>query len=108
MVSNLISYWALRLTIALLKEASAGSGEIKNRRQINHKTDRKKWQLLGHPGNGEQGPYENQSPKIISILHFTTVLSHFDFSHGKFRLLSRGKPAATESRYPTYGACWVF
>ena len=21
---------------------------------------------------------------------------------------SQGKPAATESRYPTYGACWVF
>ena len=27
---------------------------------------------------------------------------------GNFDCLSRGKPTATESRYPTYGACWVF
>ena len=40
----------------------------------------------------------------------TTVLSQRDFSQGKIGLLSpaRGKPAAIESRYPTYGACWVF
>ena len=36
----------------------------------------------------------------------TTVLFHWDFSHGKIRLLlSQGKPAATESLYRTYGAC---
>ena len=39
----------------------------------------------------------------------TSVLSHWDFSHGEIRaVFPRGKPAATESRYPTYGACWVF
>ena len=27
---------------------------------------------------------------------------------GNSGCLPRGKPAATESRYPTYGACWVF
>ena len=39
---------------------------------------------------------------------FSAVLSEWDFSHGKSGCLPRGKPAATESRYPTYGACWVF
>ena len=27
---------------------------------------------------------------------------------GNSGCLPRGKPATTESRYPTYGACWVF
>ena len=27
---------------------------------------------------------------------------------GNSGCLPQGKPAATESRYPTYGACWVF
>ena len=27
---------------------------------------------------------------------------------GNSGCLPRGNPAATESRYPTYGACWVF
>ena len=27
---------------------------------------------------------------------------------GNSDFFTRGKPAATESRYPTYGACWVF
>ena len=31
-----------------------------------------------------------------------------NFPHGKFRLLSLGKASWTVSRYPTYGACWVF
>ena len=40
---------------------------------------------------------------------FTTVFSPWDFSHGKIRVaFSCGKPAATEPRYPTYAACWVF
>ena len=42
------------------------------------------------------------------LFFFTTVLSHWDFSHWKFRLLSPGKPAVMESHYPTYGACWTF
>ena len=42
------------------------------------------------------------------LFYFTTLLSHWDFSKGKFGLLSPGKPAATESRYPTYVAYWVF
>ena len=45
---------------------------------------------------------------LILLLLFTTALSQWDFSHGKIWLPSLGKPAATESRYPTYGACWVF
>ena len=43
-----------------------------------------------------------------SFLPSTTVLSQWDFSHRKFGLPSPGKPAATESRYTTYSACWVF
>ena len=39
---------------------------------------------------------------------FTTVLSHWDFSQENFGCFPRGKPAVTESSYPTYGACWVF
>ena len=41
---------------------------------------------------------------------FTTVLSHWDFFHRKIGLCCflRGKRAATESRYSTYGACLVF
>ena len=35
-----------------------------------------------------------------------TVLSQVDFFHGKFKLLFWRKPAATESHYPTYSACW--
>ena len=27
---------------------------------------------------------------------------------GNFGCFPQGKPAATESRYPNYGACWVF
>ena len=27
---------------------------------------------------------------------------------GNSGYLPRGKPAVTESRYPTYGACWMF
>ena len=43
------------------------------------------------------------------LLRFTAVLSQWDFSHGKFgSLFLVGKPASTESRYPTYCACWVF
>ena len=36
------------------------------------------------------------------------LLSQVDFSQGKSGCFSRGKPAATESRCPTYGACWAF
>ena len=45
---------------------------------------------------------------FVYLFYFTTELSHWDFSNGKFGLLSRAMPAATESRYPTHGACWVF
>ena len=38
-------------------------------------------------------------------LHFIILLPKWDFSHGKFGALPRGKPAATESRYSTYDAC---
>ena len=55
-------------------------------------------------------PYLNELKHVKardSLIRLTTVLSHWDFSHGKCGLLSPGKPAATESRYPTYGTCWV-
>ena len=47
---------------------------------------------------------------VCVLLFFlgTTVVTHWDFFHGKFRLLSQGKPAATELHYPSYGAFWVF
>ena len=35
--------------------------------------------------------YSSTNPNFQSILFFTTVLSKWDFSHGKFRLLSLGK-----------------
>ena len=38
----------------------------------------------------------------------TSVLSHWDFFHGISGCFPQGKPAATESRYPTYNACMVF
>ena len=38
----------------------------------------------------------------------TTVLSPWDFFHENSGWLPLGKLDATESRYPTYGACWVF
>ena len=41
-------------------------------------------------------------------IFLTTMLSHWDFSHGEFGLLSPGKPAATEPRYPSYSAYCVF
>ena len=37
----------------------------------------------------------------------TTALSHWDFSHMEIRVAFPGKSAATETRYPTYSACWV-
>ena len=37
------------------------------------------------------------------ITFFAAALSQWDSSHEKFGSLS----AATELRYPTYGACWV-
>ena len=49
---------------------------------------------------------ENRSLKIF--LFIDLFLQHWDFNHGKVRLLSPGKPAATESRYPIWGVCWVF
>ena len=34
----------------------------------------------------------------------TTVLSYWDFSYGNSGRFPRGKPATTESHYPTYDA----
>ena len=42
---------------------------------------------------------------FLLLTFFTTVLSQRNFSHG---YSSQGKPAASESRYPTYDARWVF
>ena len=43
------------------------------------------------------------------LLFLTTVLSQWDFFPiGNSSRFPRGKPAATESHYTTYGACWVF
>ena len=45
---------------------------------------------------------------LSNIFFFTTVLSQWICSMGNSDWFPRGKPGATESRYPTYGACWVF
>ena len=45
---------------------------------------------------------------VLFFFYWYNVLSHWDFSHRKFGLLSRGKPNGAEFRYPTYGACWLF
>ena len=46
---------------------------------------------------------------IFLNVFFTSGLRQWDFFHENFRVaFPRGKPAATESRYPTYCACWVF
>ena len=43
---------------------------------------------------------------IFSIIQLYCPI--WDFSHGKFGSLFPGKASATESRYPSYGARWVF
>ena len=50
---------------------------------------------------------------IIIINLFTFHFLHLYFPNGISPMgnsgcLPRGKPAAAESRYPTYGACWAF
>ena len=45
---------------------------------------------------------------LLLVVFCLTVLSHWDFSMGNLGCFPWGKPAATESRYPIYGACWVF
>ena len=45
---------------------------------------------------------------LFVCLLSTTLLSHWDFFHEKYRWLPRGKPAATESPYSTYSVRWVF
>ena len=46
---------------------------------------------------------------VFLLLLFTVVLSQWDFSHEKLGFcFSRGKPASSESRYPTQDACWMF
>ena len=42
---------------------------------------------------------------IIIIIIITIIIIS---PMGNLAFLPRGKPAATEWRYPTYGACWVF
>ena len=49
--------------------------------------------------------------RILFLLRlYTTVLSHWGFSPRAIRVafFQGGKPAATESCYPSYGARWVF
>ena len=53
-------------------------------------------------GGGSQ--WSIQHGFYLSII----LLSHWDFSHDKFGLLSLGKPVATVSLYSAYSACWVF
>ena len=48
-------------------------------------------------------------PFLSTILYFLQLFCPSGISPvGNLGCLPRGKPAATESRYPTYGACWVF
>ena len=45
----------------------------------------------------------------VTFSLFTTVLSQWDFSHGKFGSLSPGKASCDRvPHFPTYGACWMF
>ena len=52
---------------------------------------------------------DTQSPARINFFFYNCIVSlgflPWEENLGCFPL---GKPAATESRYPTYGACWVF
>ena len=59
-------------------------------------------------GEVNTGPLWQQDLSRSILFYFTTVLSHWEFSYGKFGRFSRGKPDVTESRYPTYSVCWVF
>ena len=45
--------------------------------------------------------------RMVSLFFFFfyNCIVPMGFSNGKFGLPSPGKPAATESRYPTSGAC---
>ena len=69
-----------------------------------------------HPGPRrvytlEQGPLRPRTRDhagTTSFYLFTTALSQWDFSQGNSGCLPWVKPAATESRYPNYGECWVF
>ena len=45
--------------------------------------------------------------QLLAFL-FVIVLWHWDFSHGKFNLLSQGESQMRQSHYPIYGACWMF
>ena len=38
----------------------------------------------------------------------TAVLFHWGFCYENLGCIPLGKPAATESRYPTFSVCWVF
>ena len=65
----------------------------------------------GEPSMGSTVGYMQLLAFFLSfycLCYCTTVLSHWGFYHGKFGLLSRGKPAATESRYLTYCACRMY
>ena len=48
--------------------------------------------------------------KVVVMLpfFFSNCIVQLGFSPWKIRCFCLGKPAATESYYPTYGACWVF
>ena len=62
-------------------------------------------------------PAKQDEHRLPFFFFLTTVFSHLDFSKGKFRSFSLKRvswcfepsqePAATESRYPTYGTCLV-
>ena len=57
----------------------------------------------------EKGVYLENELLFFFFFTFYNCLFQLDLSSGKFGLPSSGeKLAATESRYPTYGACWVF
>ena len=64
-------------------------------------------------GNGVCSLYVTEASclkkkKIKSFFFFATILSQWDFSYGKFGLLSPVKASCEEWRYPTYAACGVF
>ena len=56
----------------------------------------------------QRHPSLRTKKELFFFFFFRTVLSQWDFSYGKLGLPFPGKPAATESCYPTYGAYLEF
>ena len=64
--------------------------------------------VTGHAARHREEKEEEQAEKEEDLFYlFYRSIVQVEFFHGKFGSLCRGKQAATETRYPTYGAWWV-